>query len=85
MAMDSFTKYVICVPIRNKTATTVAKAIVERIFMQFGVGELHSDGGGEFSNDMLEEICRMADIAKVKTTPYHPASNPVERFHRTMH
>ena len=23
--------------------------------------------------------------AKVKTTPYEPSSNPVERFHRTMH
>ena len=30
-------------------------------------------------------MCRLAGIAKVKTTPYEPSSNPVERIHRTMH
>ena len=83
--MDCFTKYVVCVPLRNKQATTVAKAIVEKVFMRFGLGELHSDGGGEFDNEILSEICRLAGVAKVKTTPYEPSSNPVERFHRTMH
>jgi hypothetical protein len=85
IAMDCFTKYVICVPLRNKTAATVGKATVKKIFLQFGLTELHSDGGGEFDNDILTEVCRMAGVAKVKTTPYKPSSNPVERFHRTMH
>jgi transposase InsO family protein len=84
-AMDCFTKYVVCVPLRNKMATTVGKAIVERIFLQYGLTELHSDGGGEFDNEILTEICRLTGVAKVKTTPYEPSSNPVERFHRTMH
>ena len=84
-AMDCFTKYVVCVPLRNKTAATVGKAIVERVLLQFGLTELHSDGGGEFDNEILSEVCRLAGVAKVKTTPYKPSSNPVERFHRTMH
>ena len=84
-AMDCFTKYVICVPLRNKQATTVAKALVEEVFLKFGMVELHSDGGGEFDNEILKEICRLMGAAKVKTTPYEPSSNPVERFHRTMH
>jgi hypothetical protein len=83
--MDCFTKYVVCVPLRNKQATTVAKAIVENVFLHFGLTELHSDGGGEFDNEILSEVCRLAGVAKVKTTPYEPSSNPVERFHRTMH
>ena len=84
-AMDCFTKYVVCVPLRNKLATTVAKAIVEKIFLQFGLTELHTDGGGEFCNEVLSEICRLAGVVKTTTTPYKPSSNPVERFHRTMH
>jgi len=84
-AMDHFTRFVICLPLRNKQATTVAKALVEHVFLRFGMTELHSDGGGEFDNDILKEICYLLGVAKVKTTPYEPSSNPVERFHRTMH
>ena len=84
-AMDQFTRFVICAPLRNKQATTVAKALIEHVFMRFGMIELHSDGGGEFDNDILKEICYLLGVAKVKTTPYEPSSNPVERFHRTMH
>jgi hypothetical protein len=84
-AMDHFTRFAVCVPLRNKQATTVAKALVENVLMRFGMIELHSDGGGEFDNDILKEICNLLGAAKVKTTPYEPSSNPVERFHRTMH
>ena len=83
--MDCFTKYVVCVPLRNTTAAAVGKAIVEKIFLQFGLTELHSDGGGEFDNEILNEVCRLAGVAKVKNAPHHPSSNPVERYHRTMH
>jgi len=44
-----------------------------------------TDGGGEFDNEILKEICHLLGAPKVKTTPYEPSSNPVERFHRTMH
>jgi len=83
--MDCFKKYVVCTPLRNKQATTVAKAIVEDVFLRFGLTELHSDGGGEFDNEIQSEICRLAGVAKVNTTPYESSSNPVERFHRSMH
>ena len=84
-AMDCFTKYVICVPLRNKTAATVGKAIVESVLLQSGPTEVHSDGGGEFDTEILAEVFRLTGVAKVKITPYEPSSNPVERFHSTIH
>jgi len=48
--------------------------------MRFGIKmtELHSDGGGEFDNEILKDICHLLGIAKVKTTPYEPSSNKGE-------
>ena len=48
-AVDYFTKYLICVPIRNKTALSVAKALVKHVYLLFGCPSLQiSDMGGEF-------------------------------------
>jgi len=42
--MDNFTRFVVCVPLRNKQATTVAKALVENVFMRYNAIEaIHSD------------------------------------------
>ena len=82
----AFTKYVIAWPIRDKKATTVARGIVERVFLPFGVcSSLLTDNGKEFDNEIWREICRILGIVKHHTTPYFPACNGVaERWHRSM-
>ena len=32
----------------------------------------------------MNEVCRLFGIAKLRTTPYKPSTNQVERFHKTM-
>jgi len=32
----------------------------------------------------MNEVCRLFDIDKIRTTPYKPSTNQVERFHRTL-
>ena len=67
-AIDVFTKFVVAVPIRNKEAQTVAKVIVERIFLPWGIGtQLLSDCGKEFANVLLSEICRLLGVQKLRT------------------
>jgi len=69
-------KFVVAVPIRNKEADTVAKVIVEKIFLPWGAcTELLSDCGREFDNALLTEICQMLGVNKLKTSGYRPQTN----------
>jgi hypothetical protein len=82
----AFTKWAEVVPIENKEATTVAKVIFEQWICRRGVMKLLvSDGGKEFANQVLEELCKLMKCDKHVVSPYHPMANgQVERFNRDM-
>ena len=85
-AVDYFTKYLICVSIRDKTALSVAKALVKHGYLLFGCPILQiSDMGGEFQNDVMRNIADLLEIQLKRTTAYRPSSNgAIERVHRTI-
>jgi transposase InsO family protein len=84
--VDLFSKWAEAIPIRNKEAITVARALVDVVICRFGVPlQLLSDNGKEFDNSVLKEICRLLEIDKIRTTVYKASTNgAVERLHRTM-
>uniref|UniRef100_A0A3Q3K843 Gypsy retrotransposon integrase-like protein 1 n=1 Tax=Monopterus albus TaxID=43700 RepID=A0A3Q3K843_MONAL len=82
---DHFTKYAMAIPTPNQRAHTVAKCLWENFIVHYGFPErLHSDQGPDFESTTIKELCEIAGIKKVRTTPYHPRGNPVERFNRTL-
>uniref|UniRef100_A0A3B3SGH8 Gypsy retrotransposon integrase-like protein 1 n=1 Tax=Paramormyrops kingsleyae TaxID=1676925 RepID=A0A3B3SGH8_9TELE len=82
---DFFTKYALAIPTPNQKARTVAKCLWENFIVHYGFPEkLHSDQGPDFESRTIKELCDLAGIRKVRTTPYHPRGNPVERFNRTL-
>ena len=86
VVVDYFSRYAVVVPIPNKSASTVAAALMDRVVLLFGhPGTLLSDNGTEFANELLRRLCEKIGTRKVFTTPYRPqADGMVERFNRTL-
>ena len=84
--LDVFTKYAEAIPLRNKEAVTVARALVDVVLSRFGVPlQILSDNGKEFENNLMHELCDLLGINKIKTTVYKASTNgAAERFHRTL-
>jgi hypothetical protein len=84
-AICTFSKFTILAPLRDKTAITVAKAIMEHVFTKFGCGEILTDNGKEFKCELLNELCRLMGVARAFTSTYQARTNSVcERNHATV-
>ncbi|PIK57505.1 Retrovirus-related Pol polyprotein from transposon [Apostichopus japonicus] len=83
---DYFTKWTEAFAIADMEAETVARVLVEEFICRFGVPEeLHTDQGRQFESELFQHMCRLLDIHKTRTTPFHPQSDGmVERFNRTL-
>ena len=84
--VDHFTKWAEAFPIRNHTATTVARILFDNVFSRLGMPvRCLSDQGAEFESRLFQQLCALMGIDKIRTSPYHPSTNAVvERFHRTL-
>ena len=86
VVQDQFTRWTEAYALPDYTAQTVAEVFVHQFVSRFGVPlEVHSDQGRNFEADLFKEMCRLLEIHKTRTTPYHPSSNgAVERFNATL-
>jgi transposase InsO family protein len=84
--VDSFTKWVECVAIPDQTAETTARACVDNFFSRLGVPfQILTDQGRNFESKLFQQLCKILEIHKSRTTPYRPSANgQVERYNRTV-
>ena len=70
----------------NMEATTVATLLVEEVIVRFGTPYvIHTDQRVQFESNLFQEVRRLLQIQKTRTTPYHPQSDGmVERNNRTI-
>ena len=74
--MDHLTRFAALLPVRDKAADTVARAIIERIVSIFGPPEtLHSDQGPEIENKVIHELQQILGYKKTRTTSHRPQGN----------
>ena len=70
---DYFTKFTEIFPLRDIEAETVANTIFRGWIKRYGCPqELHSDQGVQFESQIFQELCKMLQINKTRTTAYHP-------------
>ncbi len=86
VAINHFSRFSVLVPLKDKQATSVARALIDDVFCKYNTPKvLLSDNGTEFNNHTLDAICTEYGITKCNVIAYHPASNGmVERQNRKI-
>ena len=86
VAEDYFTRWLEAWPIPNQEAKTVALKLVNEMFFRFSLpDQILSDQGRQFESAIMDELCKLLQIQKSRTTPYHPQGDGlVERSNRTL-
>ena len=82
----NFTKYLITVPLRDKTAMSVARALVDKVNLIHGAVELQiHDQGTEFCNEVMRNVTPLFGIQELRDSAYCPGSNGlIERVHGSI-
>ena len=86
VVVNHFTRYVQAFVTQNQTARTTAWVLYNEYFSVFGFPQgLMSDQGTKFTSKVIEAMCSLLGIKKIRTTPYHLQSNgSAERVHQTL-
>ncbi len=84
--VDQFSKWTECAALPDQQAETVAEQFLNHFIVTFGCPlEIHSDQGKQFDGNLIHTFCKLLQITKTHTTPYHPSSNgQVERYNRLL-
>ena len=71
-----FTKYAQAYVTPKQTAVIVAKTLWESFLVHYGWPEkIPTDQGKSFKNKLIQELCELAQVKKLHTSPYHPETN----------
>ena len=83
---DHFTRYALAYASKTQTAQATARILWDNFICHYGFPEQFiSDQGRNFESDLIQELCKIAGVKKLHTTPYHPQSNgQCERFNSTF-
>jgi len=85
-ALCCFSKFGICVPIKNKEAFTVAKAIVDHVFLKWRLCfEVLVNQGPEFEAELAQKLFNILGVRHLRKSGYRPQTNGTcEVWHRTL-
>ncbi|KAG8173350.1 hypothetical protein JTE90_016277, partial [Oedothorax gibbosus] len=83
-ALCMSSKYPDAIPVENLRSKTIVDVLLQ-IFSRMGFPKvLQTEQGTSFMSALTTEFLRGFGIKVVRSSVYHPQSNPVERMHRTL-
>lgn len=82
LVIDAYSKWPEAFPLASTEATEVAWVLYKEIFCRYGAPDtLLSDRGQQFMSKLVNELCSIFSVTKLKTSAYHPQTNAqAERF-----
>ena len=73
---DHFTRYAQAYITPKQMAPIVAKMLWDQFLVHYGwPTKILTDQGKSFENQLIRELCSLAQVQKLRTTPYRPQSN----------
>ena len=86
VCVDIYSGFAFAIPVTDIKATSVYTALKSMVFTTYGYPKiLISDGGSEFNNEKIDELCKIAGSDHRTVAPYHPQANSrAERFNKSL-
>ena len=84
--IDGFSKYLLCFPMRDQTAITVTRILINHVISKYGVPKfITSDQGRNFMSQILKDISDIFGFQQLFSVAYHQAANgQIERANRVV-
>lgn len=84
--MCDLSKYLVSVPLVNKSAEAIARAMVKNLILVYGpIKQIKSDLGTEYKNSLMREVCKLLEIKQAFSTAHHHETvGTIERNHRVF-
>ena len=74
--VEQFTKWVELAVLPAQSAEQTARTFLNHFVVTFGCPlEIHSDQGENFQGELFRSFCKIPEITKTRTTPYHHWGN----------
>ena len=83
---DHFPKHIVAYMVKDQKARTAAETLRSGYFGLFGApAYLLSDKGKSFTATVVEDLCKLYGVKKLRTSSYHAQTNgQVERMNKTL-
>jgi len=84
LVLDSFSKWLMLFAVPDSSAASVIKCL-HKVFTTYGSPKnIVSDNATNFQSNKFKEFCASWGSKTIRTSPYHPSSNAVERVIRNV-
>ena len=83
---DHFTRYAQAFPSKLQTALSTVKLLWNNFILHYGFpAKIITDQGRNSESELMENLCQVAGVKKLCTSPYHPQTNgQCECFNSTL-